>query len=130
MIEGGAMNSRPFMLVLLLSVGSTGTLLAGDPVCQAFHRMFHMPSWNGSGCGPRYFGARHEESNCPDPCDCRARWVDCHGNRQLPDMLAPWQLPPNRGFQPAEHFGWMPDHDCESCNHHARGGGLFGWHWW
>lgn len=88
-----------------------------------------MPAWHGSGCGPRYFGARHDEPACPDPCDCRARWVDCHGNRQQPDLLAPWQMTPGRGFQPPEHFGWIPDQNCEACGHQARGW-PFGWHWW
>jgi hypothetical protein len=124
------MNGARGAMAILLAAGCMTVATAGDPVWDAFHRMFHMPSWQGPVCGPRYCGARHDEPNRPDPCDCRARWVDCHGNRQPPDLQSPWQMPPGRGFQPAEHLGWLPEQDCETCGHHAPRCGLFGWHWW
>jgi hypothetical protein len=60
------------------------------------------------GCGPRYWGAVHDEPWCPDPCDACARYRGCNGARQAPEMLAPWQLPPGRGFTPPQKLGWRP----------------------
>ena len=66
-----------------------------------------------TGCGPRYCGEKHEPSR-PDPCDACNRWRGCNGARELPEMLAPWQLPPGRGFQPPEAFGYRPG-PCRTC---------------
>ena len=56
------------------------------------------------GCGPRYCGPEHWR----DPCDGCGRWVGCNGQRQGPEMLAPWQLPPGRGFTKAADVGYGP----------------------
>jgi hypothetical protein len=67
-----------------------------------------------TGCGPRYWGAVYEDPHCVDPCDSCGRWRGCNGARQLPDMLAPWQLPPGRGFLSGEQVGYAPG-PCRSC---------------
>lgn len=77
-------------------------------------------AWGGTGCGPRYHGAVHEEPNTPDPCDACNRWRGCNGVRQMPDMLAPWQLPPGRGFQSAERMGWRTA-PCTTCGPRVAG---------
>jgi hypothetical protein len=91
-----------------------------------------------TGCGPRYCGEKHEPSR-PDPCDCCNRWVGCNGERQPPDMLAPWQLPPGRGFQGAADVGYHAEPcgpcgvggTCGPCGGlrpiHAAGDWLCGW---
>jgi hypothetical protein len=66
-----------------------------------------------TGCGPRYCGEKHEPSR-PDPCDACNRWRGCNGAREMPEMLAPWQLPPGRGFQPAAAFGYRAG-PCRTC---------------
>jgi hypothetical protein len=58
------------------------------------------------GCGPKYCGAVHDDPCGVDPCDSCNRWSGCNGARQGPDMLAPWQLPPCRGFQSAAQVGY------------------------
>jgi hypothetical protein len=62
--------------------------------------------YGDTGCGPRYCGAKHDELCGPDPCDACNRWRGCNGARERPDMLAPWQLPPGRGFQTAAEIGY------------------------
>jgi len=62
--------------------------------------------YGDTGCGPRYCGAKHAEPWSPDPCDACNRWRGCNGVREQPDMLAPWQLPPGRGFQTAAEVGY------------------------
>lgn len=74
------------------------------------------PPCGATGCGPRYCGEKHEPS-CPDPCDACVHWRK-HGIGQMPDMLAPWQLPPGRGFQSPQAVGYQsgPCHECQhSC---------------
>ena len=73
-----------------------------------------------TGCGPRYHGAVHEEPNTPDPCDACNRWRGCNGVRQSADMLAPWQLPPGRGFQSPEQVGWWGG-PCRTCGPRVAG---------
>jgi len=62
--------------------------------------------YGDTGCGPRYCGAKHDELRGPDPCDACNRWRGCNGARERLDMLAPWQLPPGRGFQTAAEVGY------------------------
>ena len=68
-----------------------------------------------TGCGPRYWNAVHDEIWVPDPCDACNRWYGCNGVRQMPDMLAPWQLPPGRGFMSAEDVGYRAPGPCTTC---------------
>lgn len=68
-----------------------------------------------TGCGPRYWNAVHDEVWLPDPCDACNRWYGCNGARQMPDMLAPWQLPPGRGFMSAEDVGYRAPGPCTTC---------------
>jgi len=73
-----------------------------------------MPTPSGdTGCGPRYCGEKHEPSR-PDPCDCCNRWRGCNGAREMPEALAPWQLPPGRGFQSGAAVGYRPG-PCTAC---------------
>ena len=62
--------------------------------------------YGDTGCGPRYCGAKHAELCGTDPCDSCNRWRGCNGAHERPDMLAPWQLPPGRGFQTAAEIGY------------------------
>lgn len=68
-----------------------------------------------TGCGPRYWNAVHDEIWVPDPCDACNRWYGCKGVRQMPDMLAPWQLPPGRGFMSPEDVGYRAPGPCTTC---------------
>lgn len=86
---------------------------AGGPCGHCGHSACGR-DYGGTGCGPRYWGAVHEDPHCVDPCDGCARWRGCHGVRQPPDMLVPWQLPPGRGFLSAEQVGWVPG-PCMTC---------------
>jgi hypothetical protein len=78
--------------------------------------------YGDTGCGPRYWGAVHDEPNCPDPCDACNRWRDCTGRSRSNDVLTPWQLPPGRGFMPPEQFGYDTSSGCEQCRSHGRCG--------
>jgi hypothetical protein len=80
--------------------------------CRATAGGMTMPCGD-TGCGPRYWGAKHEQSR-PDPCDACNRWRGCNGAREMPEQLAPWQLPPGRGFQPAEALGYRVG-PCRTC---------------
>jgi hypothetical protein len=73
--------------------------------------------YGDTGCGPRYWGAVHEEPACPDPCDCCVRWRGCHGTGPSLEKFPPWQLPPGRGFVPAEGVGYEtgPCAACQTC---------------
>ncbi|NBW95916.1 MAG: hypothetical protein EBR28_04080 [Planctomycetia bacterium] len=71
--------------------------------------------YGDTGCGPRYCGAKHEPS-CPDPCDACNRWHGRNGAVEGPEMLAPWQLPPGRGFVTAEHMGYDTRPRCFPCS--------------
>jgi len=76
----------------------------------------------GTGCGPRVYGPCHEPVGPIDQCDACARFSGCEGYRQRPEMLAPWQLPPGRGFQPPEALGYVPE-PCAECAACAPRGG-------
>jgi len=68
------------------------------------------------GCGPRYWGPRSEEPCGPDPCSNCNRWQDCNGVSRGPDLLAPWQLPPGRGFMSPAEVGYVTENPCDDCN--------------
>lgn len=77
-----------------------------------------------TGCGPRYWGAYCDEPNCPDPCNCRNEW--CGGGFKSPslDLLAPWQMPPGKGFWSPEQCGYATG-ECHTCGpggwmHHLK----------
>jgi hypothetical protein len=101
-------------LAALVAVGmcAPAGAIAAEHACRGCRGA--AASWGGTGCGPRYHGAVHEEPNTPDPCDHCVRWRGCNNARQMPDMLAPWQLPPGRGFQTAEQMGWRSG-PCTTC---------------
>jgi hypothetical protein len=73
--------------------------------------------YGDTGCGPRYCGAKHDECWVPDPCDGCARWRGCNGAREMPEKLAPWQLPPGRGFQSGQDVGYAAGRcgACQAC---------------
>ncbi len=71
------------------------------------------------GCGRRYWGPRAEEPCGPDPCDTCNRWRDCNGVSRGPDLLAPWQLPPGRGFMTPGEVGYITEDPCNECNRYT-----------
>ncbi len=103
---------KRMIVIAMLGLGysvATEPLSAGEPCRRCKGTAAGMESPCGeSGCGPRYWGAVFEELPWTDPCDCHGRRVDCHGVPQGPDMLAPWQLPPCRGFTPPKYLGYGP----------------------
>ena len=116
--------TRIFVVIMLtvaaVALVPAGTR-AGDPcgkcsACKQTAAGDETPCGD-TGCGPRYCGAVHDESRCPDPCDCSGRWRGCNGTRQGPEKLAPWQLPPGRGFQSGEDVGYLAPRcgGCQTC---------------
>jgi hypothetical protein len=115
--ETTAMKSTYRLGIMLLVVGS-GIALAALPIGAAELKKpcnscgpcggagGTVTPYGDTGCGPRYCGAKHDEPWTPDPCDGCNRWQGCNGARERPDMLAPWQLPPGRGFQTAADVGY------------------------
>lgn len=90
-----------------------------------------------TGCGPRYWGAVHDEPPWPDPCDACGRWIGCNGARQGQELLAPWQLPPGRGFTPPGQLGYGPTRTvceesagCQGCAAGTLKGFRSGPLWW
>lgn len=69
----------------------------------------------GTGCGPRYWGAYHSEPLRCDPCDACNRWRGYCGGHEMPEKLAPWQLPPCRGFRSPAEVGYGPVNVCRGC---------------
>lgn len=113
--------------IIVAGAVTAGLMLAAVTSAHAGHP-FHCPTcgpgsggspYGNTGCGPRYCGEKHEPS-CPDPCDACARWRGCNGARQAPDMLAPWQLPPGRGFMTAEQLGYDTRPSCHRCDNQFR----------
>ena len=94
--------------------------VAGGP-CP-LHRGVGGQVYAGSGCGPRVYGPVREPVGPIDQCDACATFRGCNGYRQLPELLAPWQLPPGRGFQPPECFGYRagPCTECAACGPRVR----------
>lgn len=72
--------------------------------------------YGDTGCGPRYCGAIHDDCTCADPCDSCNRWQGCNGAREQPDRLAPWQLPPGRGFRNAAELGYLGNGGGGACS--------------
>lgn len=105
---------------VMLVVAVVGPASAGWPcaACRGVGGTTH----EGTGCGPRVHGPWHEPVGPIDQCDACARFQGCNGYRQQQELLAPWQLPPGRGFQPPEAFGYLPGPcaDCAACG--PRGG--------
>ena len=115
-------------------------LTAGLAVVAVVHAAGHCRHCGGtaagqatpygdSGCGPKYCGPEHWQ----DPCDACGRWLGCHGARQSPDMLAPWQRPPGCGFvSPAEMCYTCPLGVCgygAPCGGCSSVGPCGGWNW-
>ena len=112
------------IMSLAVVSGGTGQAMAGE-----FPKVFHCPScgpgaggspYGNSGCGRRFWGAVHEEGWCPDPCDHCARWRGCPGAMPGLDTLAPWQLPPGRGFVSPEHMGYDTRRSCHTCEYQFK----------
>ena len=101
--------------VVLLAVAGNGTSSEAGGPCHACRgaTAAHEP-YTGSGCGPRVWGPCHEPVGPIDQCDECARFRGCNGYRQMPEWLAPWQLPPGRGFRPPEAHGYQPG-PCAEC---------------
>jgi hypothetical protein len=124
--RSGSVTDAIGMKITAVTVGWYGalalaTLLAAPAFAgEAFRCRTCAPGYGGmpygnTGCGPRYWNARHDEPNCPDPCDACNRWRSCNGVTQGPDMLAPWQMPPGRGFMTAEQVGYDTRPWCHEC---------------
>ena len=120
------MKRFAFMLCgIVLGVGPIGS--AGDALAGGgFPRVFHCAAcgcgaggspYGNTGCGPRYWGAVPEEGWCPDPCDRCGRWRGPCGTMPGSDLLAPWQLPPGRGFMTAEQVGYDTRGGCDRCQY-------------
>jgi hypothetical protein len=73
------------------------------------------PKFEGSGCGPRYWGAYHSEPLRCDPCDSCNRWRGYCGGHEMQEMLLPYQMAPCRGFQPPATAGYGPVSVCRGC---------------
>jgi hypothetical protein len=108
------------IVVASLAPGLSSFTRAGEPCgtcgpCKKTAAGDETP-YGDLGCGPRYCGEKHEPS-CPDPCDGCGRWRGCNGVRQGPEKLAPWQLPPGRGFRSGADVGYAaaPCGGCQAC---------------
>jgi hypothetical protein len=111
-LAAGVVSLVALLALLLGAVPAS----AGEPCgpCRGCGHTAGGHDYGGTGCGPRYWGAVREDPHCVDPCDGCVRWRGCHGGRQAPDMLVPWQLPPGRGFLTAEQVGWRLG-PCRTC---------------
>ena len=116
---------------LLLGIVFAAVAAAGGPHCGRCGGTAAGESYPcaDAGCGPRYCGPWH--GPC-DPCDGCNRWVGANGARQGPELLAPWQLPPGRGFTAPADLGYQrpigvcgeggPCAACDTCPpHHCLG---------
>ncbi len=115
------MRNPAFQLCLLLTIlfCSSGQLLrttsAGE--CNACRGPYggKTPPCDDTGCGPRYWGAFCDEPFRPDPCNCRNEWAGgCFQSPSL-DLLAPWQMPPGKGFWSPKQCGYATEHTCQTC---------------
>lgn len=107
------MKASSAVRILPIVVMFLATTADAEP-CRHCGRTAAGTPFVASGCGPRYWGAVHDEPNVPDPCDACGRWRGCGGDVRGPEMLAPWQLPPGRGFRSPSHLGYAagPCRDC------------------
>jgi hypothetical protein len=127
------MRRVTFSFSLALAVAATLSASAGDfcATCRP-PRGCRPSAWGmeppcgDTGCGPRYWGPCHDDPCPPDPCDGCNRWFGCNGARQGPDLLAPWQLTPGRGFMPPETQGYIAPDPCSTCTTGPLGGCLGG----
>jgi hypothetical protein len=100
------------VIVAGLAAVAAATVVAGEPVRGARPcgpcggAAGATTPYGDTGCGPRYCGAIHDDPCGVDPCDSCNRWRGCNGAREQPELLAPWQLPPGRGFQNAAEVGY------------------------
>ena len=111
------MNTSMLRIVMLLSLlaAGIGSATAGDcRACRGPYGDKTMPC-EDTGCGPRYWGAVFEEPNCPDPCNCRNEWVGGGFKAPSLDLLAPWQMPPGKGFWSPEQCGYATEGHCQTC---------------
>ena len=109
-------NRLPASLAALLLAGllaaATLTAVAGEPAgrcreCGPCGGLGGVSTpYGDTGCGPRYSGAIHDDPYGVDLCDSCNRWRGCNGAREQRELLAPWQLPPGRGFQNAAQAGY------------------------
>ena len=104
-----------------------GGAARADRPCHACRGGVAGTTYDGPVCGERVCGPAHEPVGPIDQCDACARFRGCDGYRQMPDLLAPWQLPPGRGFRPPEAFGYRtaPCGECGDCA--PRGGSWWRW---
>ena len=110
------LNRLPASLAAPLLAGllaaATLTAVAGEPAgrcreCGPCGGLGGVSTpYGDTGCGPRYSGAIHDDPYGVDPCDSCNRWRGCNGAREQRELLAPWQLPPGRGFQNAAQAGY------------------------
>ena len=92
--------------VILAVVATASAARAGGP-CHACRGGAGGETYGHTGCGPKVYGPCREPVGPIDQCDLCARFAGCDGYHQRPEMLAPWQLPPGRGFQPPEAVGYL-----------------------
>ena len=106
------------MIVAVVGMGGVAAAGGWCRHCDDCRRTAAGESYDGTGCGPRVYGPAHEPVGPIDQCDACARFAGCEGYRQTPELLAPWQLPPGRGFRPPEAFGYWtgPCGDCAACS--------------
>lgn len=101
----------------ILAVVVMGSVARAGGHCQACRSGAGGETYGHTGCGPKVYGPCHEPVGPVDQCDLCARFAGCEGYLQRPELLAPWQLPPGRGFRPAEAFGYRtrPCAECAGC---------------
>ena len=115
-------------------------LTAGLAVFAVVHAAGHCRHCGGNAAGQATpyrdsgYGAKYcEPEHWQDPCDACGRWLGCHGARQSPDMLAPWQRHPGCGFvSPAEMGYTCPLGVCgygAPCGGCSSVGPCGGWNW-
>lgn len=100
-------------VAVLAVVVMGGMAVAGCPCFACRHASGGTP-YDGTGCGPKVYGPVREPVGPIDQCDACGRFRGCEGYRQLPELLAPWQLPPGRGFQSPEAVGYRTG-ECREC---------------
>lgn len=105
-VDRRAVHPLAAVLWLAATVATAARAECGRQPCGCGPGGGSATPYGDTGCGPRYCGAKYDEPWTRDPCDACNRWRGCHGARQMTDMLAPWQLPPGRGFRNAADVGY------------------------